>query len=475
VGIGNGKYQVTGVLADRYASNAMRHIWSQEEKILLERKIWIHVLKIQQKLGFKVLDDAISSYERVRDNIDIQRIISREKILKHDVKARIEEFNELAGYESIHIGMTSRDVTESVELFQMRLSLDLIEFKSLTFLRKLGETVHKYIDTPLVSRTHNVPAQVTTLGKRFATWAEELIIAVESIQQIRDRLPFRGIKGAVGTQQDLMDVLGAKAVTLDHEIAQLLGFKKVAESNSQVYPRSYDYQIVAGLVQVSAASTNMTTNIRLMSGHGLVSERFQNEQVGSSAMPHKVNARSSERVNGLGVVLKGFATMISEVSGNQWGEGDVSCSVVRRVALPSAFYAIDAILDTSISIISNLVINEQEINSELVKNLPFLLSSKILMQSVSLGKRREESHKAIKENAIIALKEYQRTGENIFFELVAKDDRLGLSRDFLDDLLVNPVRHAGRAPQQCETILNQISKLTEGINKFNAYNPTEPI
>jgi adenylosuccinate lyase len=475
VGIGNGKYQVTGVLADRYASNAMRHIWSQEEKILLERKIWIHVLKIQQKLGFKVLDDAISSYERVRDNIDIQRIISREKILKHDVKARIEEFNELAGYESIHIGMTSRDVTESVELFQMRLSLDLIEFKSLTFLRKLGETVHKYIDTPLVSRTHNVPAQVTTLGKRFATWAEELIIAVESIQQIRDRLPFRGIKGAVGTQQDLMDVLGAKAVTLDHEIAQLLGFKKVAESNSQVYPRSYDYQIVAGLVQVSAASTNMTTNIRLMSGHGLVSEGFQNEQVGSSAMPHKVNARSSERVNGLGVVLKGFATMISEVSGNQWGEGDVSCSVVRRVALPSAFYAIDAILDTSISIISNLVINEQEINSELVKNLPFLLSSKILMQSVSLGKRREESHKAIKENAIIALKEYQRTGENIFFELVAKDDRLGVSRDFLDDLLVNPVRHAGRAPQQCETILNQISKLTEGINKFNAYNPTEPI
>jgi adenylosuccinate lyase len=371
--------------------------------------------------------------------------------------------------------MTSRDVTESVELFQMRLSLDLIEFKSLTFLRKLGETVHKYIDTPLVSRTHNVPAQVTTLGKRFATWAEELIIAIESIQQIRDRLPFRGIKGAVGTQQDLMDVLGAKAVTLDHEIAQLLGFKKVAESNSQVYPRSYDYQIVAGLVQVSAASTNMTTNIRLMSGHGLVSERFQNEQVGSSAMPHKVNARSSERVNGLGVVLKGFATMISEVSGNQWGEGDVSCSVVRRVALPSAFYAIDAILDTSISIISNLVINEQEINSELVKNLPFLLSSKILMQSVSLGKRREESHKAIKENAIIALKEYQRTGENIFFELVAKDDRLGVSRDFLNDLLVNPVRHAGRAPQQCETILNQISKLTEGINKFNAYNPTEPI
>ena len=466
---------MTGVLADRYASNAMRHIWSQEEKILLERKIWIHVLKIQQKLGFKVLDDAISSYERVRDNIDIQRIISREKILKHDVKARIEEFNELAGYESIHIGMTSRDVTESVELFQMRLSLDLIEFKSLTFLRKLGETVHKYIDTPLVSRTHNVPAQVTTLGKRFATWAEELIIAIESIQQIRDRLPFRGIKGAVGTQQDLMDVLGAKAVTLDHEIAQLLGFKKVAESNSQVYPRSYDYQIVAGLVQVSAASTNMTTNIRLMSGHGLVSERFQNEQVGSSAMPHKVNARSSERVNGLGVVLKGFATMISEVSGNQWGEGDVSCSVVRRVALPSAFYAIDAILDTSISIISNLVINEQEINSELVKNLPFLLSSKILMQSVSLGKRREESHKAIKENAIIALKEYQRTGENIFFELVAKDDRLGVSRDFLNDLLVNPVRHAGRAPQQCETILNQISKLTEGINKFNAYNPTEPI
>lgn len=466
---------MSGVLADRYASQEMRDIWSQENKIILERELWIAILKTQKNLGLQVSDKVISAYEEVKSKVNLTSINSREKVIKHDVKARIDEFNLLAGHESIHIGLTSRDVTENVELLQIKSSLDLIDFKSLAFLHKLGESIESFISIPIVARTHNVPAQVTTLGKRFATWAEELIFAIQHLQQLRNRLALRGIKGAVGTQQDAIDVIGKNVASLDREIAQLLNFNTVSEAVSQIYPRSYDYEVLTSLIQISAAPTNMATTIRLMSGHGLVSESFKEEQVGSSAMPHKVNARSSERVNGLGVVLKGYAAMITQISGNQWNEGDVSCSVVRRVALPDSFYSLDAILDTSINILSNLVINTEAIKSELNETLPFVLSSKILMKAVEQGMGREVAHEAIKAHARNAFAHYQETRVNNFFELVSNDKSLGVSNEFLVDLLINPLQHSGRAQEQCIDIISRVNSLCLGREDILTYLPQEPI
>jgi adenylosuccinate lyase len=210
-----------------------------------------------------------------------------------------------------------------------------------------------------------------------------------------------------------------------------------------------------------------------MSGFGLVSEGLKSDQVGSSAMPHKVNARLSERINGLSIVLKGYALMISEISGNQWNEGDVSCSVVRRVALPDSFYAIDAILDTAISVILSLEVNKDVIARELKVNLPFMLSSKILMISVKAGIGREVAHKIIKEHALIASKNLRHHGENNFFELLSADSRLDLNRESLDELLETPLAFTGDAKGQVERILAEISRILIKREEATSYIPGE--
>jgi adenylosuccinate lyase len=464
---------MSGVLAERYASDQMRKIWSRENKISLERDLWIMVMKAQSSVGFSIDKSVISEYERVKSTIDLIGIDKRERVLKHDVKARIEEFNFLAGHQLIHLGMTSRDLTENVELFQIKTSLEVIEKKALSFLYRLGEKSLSHIDSTLVARTHNVPAQVTTLGKRFATWAEELIFAINHLRELQKRLPLRGIKGAVGTSQDAIDLLGSSQSGIDQEITKALGFETLAISSSQIYPRSIDLEILATLVQLSAAASNMATNIRLMSGNGLVSEGLKSDQVGSSAMPHKVNSRLSERLNGLVVVLKGYALMISEISGNQWNEGDVSCSVVRRVALPDSFYATDAILDTAINIVINLQINEDAISAELKANLPFMLSSKILMLCVKAGIGREEAHEIIKKHALTASTNLRRNGENNFIELVSSDPRLGLDKESLIKLLETPLALTGDAKGQVERILAEVSQLIAGSDEVTSYLPGE--
>jgi adenylosuccinate lyase len=190
---------------------------------------------------------------------------------------------------------------------------------------------------PIVGRSHNVPAQITTLGKRFANVAEELLYAYQRLENLIDNFPIRGLKGPVGTAQDSYDILGANYAILEDSIIESLGFDTKLDSTGQIYPRSFDYDVITSLVLLSAAPSNLATSIRLMVGHDLVSEGFKVGQVGSSAMPHKMNTRSCERINGIASILKGHSVMVGEISGNQWNEGDVSDSVVRRVVIPEAF------------------------------------------------------------------------------------------------------------------------------------------
>ena len=342
------------LLANRYASAAMREIFAPEAKIIAERKLWIAVMRAQSTLGHAISKDVITDYEKVITQVDLASIDAREKKTRHDVKARIEEFNALAGHEAIHAGMTSRDLTENIEALQIRNGLDVVHDKVVTVLARLAERATQYADQPVAGRSHNVPAQITTLGKRFASAAEELLFAYERLTALQDRYPMRGIKGPVGTAQDSIDLLGSTDAhaKLENTIAKELGFNRVLDSTGQIYPRSFDYDVVTTLVQLASSPSSLATSIRLMAGAELVTEGFKAGQVGSSAMPHKMNTRSCERVNGLSVVLRGYASMVSELAGDQWNEGDVSCSVVRRVALPDAFYAIDGLLETTLTVLS---------------------------------------------------------------------------------------------------------------------------
>jgi adenylosuccinate lyase len=468
-----GENKPVSVLADRYASSAMRAIYSPEEKIIAERRLWLAVACTQNKLGHAIPDSVIADYEKVINKVDLASIDAREKQTRHDVKARIEEFNALAGHEAIHAGMTSRDLTENIEALQIKNGLAIVHDKVVAVLAQLADKAAQYSDQAIAGRSHNVPAQITTLGKRFASAAEELLFAYERLVSLQDRYPMRGIKGPVGTSQDSIDLLGSSKAhhSLELAIANDLGFNRVLDSTGQIYPRSFDYDVVTTLVQLAASPSSLATSIRLMAGAELVTEGFKAGQVGSSAMPHKMNTRSCERINGLSVILRGYASMVSELSGDQWNEGDVSCSVVRRVALPDAFYAIDGLLETTLTVLSEFGAFPAVIAAELDRYLPFLATTKILMASVKAGIGREVAHEVIKEHAVkVAL--LMREGKaNTLLEALAADDRLPLDRAALDALISQPIEFTGDARQQIARVVDRIDAITSAHPAAAQYKP----
>ena len=468
-----GENKSVSVLADRYASKAMRAIFAPEEKIIAERRLWLAVARAQNKLGHTIADSVIADYEKVLNKVDLASIDAREKITRHDVKARIEEFNALAGHEAIHAGMTSRDVTENIEALQIKNGLEIVHGKVVAVLAQLGEKAAQYSAQPIAGRSHNVPAQITTLGKRFASAAEELLFAYERLASLQDRYPMRGIKGPVGTAQDSIDLLGSSKShqSLELEIANDLGFNRVLDSTGQIYPRSFDYDVVTTLVQLAASPSSLATSIRLMAGAELVTEGFKDGQVGSSAMPHKMNTRSCERINGLSVILRGYASMVSELAGDQWNEGDVSCSVVRRVALPDAFYAIDGLLETTLTVLNEFGAFPEVIQAELDRYLPFLATTKILMASVKAGVGREVAHEVIKEHAVKAALAMREGKANSLLDALAADARIPLDRKALDALISQPIEFTGDARQQIARVVDRIDAITSAHPAAAQYKP----
>lgn len=461
------------VLANRYASAEMRAIFAPEQKIIAERQLWIAVARAQSQLGHAIDSSVIADYEKVISKVDLASIDAREKITRHDVKARIEEFNALAGHEAIHAGMTSRDLTENIEALQIRNGLSLVHDKVVALLAQLAAKSVQYADQPIAGRSHNVPAQITTLGKRFASAAEELLCAYERLVSLQNRYPMRGIKGPVGTAQDSIDLLGSSDThrTLENQIASELGFDRVLDSTGQVYPRSLDYEVVTTLVQLAASPSSLATSIRLMAGAELVTEGFKEGQVGSSAMPHKMNTRSCERVNGLTVILRGYASMVSELAGNQWNEGDVSCSVVRRVAIADAFYAIDGLLETMLTVLKEFGAFPAVINAELDRYLPFLATTKILMASVKSGVGREIAHEAIKEHAVAAALGMRQGKANTVLDLLAGDSRIPFDRVQLDALIGAPIDFTGDAQAQVARVVARIETITKQFASAASYQP----
>ena len=449
------------VLAGRYASADMVAIWSPEPKIVLERQLWVAVLRAQSELGVDLPDGVVEAYEAVIDNVDLESIAERERVTRHDVKARIEEFNALAGHEHIHKAMTSRDLTENVEQLQIRRALELVRARIVTTLVRLTELAVKYSDTPMAGRSHNVAAQVITLGKRFANAAEELLQAYARVDELITRYPLRGIKGPMGTQQDLLDLLGDadKVDRLEEKVATHLGFDAALQSVGQVYPRSLDLDVVSALLQVAAGPASFCTTLRLMAGNEVVTEGFKEGQVGSSAMPHKMNARSSERVVGFQSILRGHVTMVSSLSGDQWNEGDVSCSVVRRVALPDAFLAIDGMFETFLTVLDEFGAFPAVIERELERYLPFLSTTKLLIAAVKAGAGREEAHEAIKEHAVAVALDMRSSGrtDNDLLARLAADDRIPDTD--LESALTNPLELAGLATQQVSAIERRVNEL----------------
>jgi len=466
---------VPNVLATRYAGSDLAAIWSPENKIVLERRLWIAVLRAQRDLGIEVPDGVVEAYENVVEKVDLDSIAARERVTRHDVKARIEEFSALAGHEHIHKGMTSRDLTENVEQLQVRDSLTLLRDRAVAALARLARLATEHETTVMAGRSHNVAAQATTLGKRFATIADELLIAVERVEELLARYPLRGIKGPMGTAQDMLDLLDGDAdrlADLERRVADHLGFERVLTSVGQVYPRSLDFDVLSAVVQLVAAPSNLATTIRLMAGHELVTEGFVEGQVGSSAMPHKMNTRSCERVNGLAVITRGYLSMVGELAGDQWNEGDVSCSVVRRVALPDAFFAADGLFQTFLTVLDEFGAFPAVIQRELDRYLPFLATTKVLMAAVRRGVGREAGHQAIKQAAVgTALAMRQGQTDNDVFDRLAADERLGLDRARIEALVREPIAFTGVAVAQTQEVCRRVAEVVARHPDAAAYSP----
>lgn len=446
---------IPNILAQRYASQELIELFEPVNRVKMEREFWVEVLKLQIKYGFKVDPNAVKSYSKNIESVDLASIEQRELVTKHDVKARIEEFNSLAGYELIHIGLTSRDLTDNVELIQIKLSLEFIQLKIYNLLNLLAEKIKESKSLYMVGRTHNVPAQVTTMGKKLATFAQELLISYQYLMHEIANLHFRGIKGAIGTKQDLLKIFDLDEIDkIEDELAHIYGFDKVFSSVGQIYPRSQDFSYISRLILICSGINSFATSIRLMSGLGLVKEHFLSDQTGSSAMPHKINPRTSERISGLMMLLRGYSSIASELSGAQWNEGDVSCSVVRRVIVPDSIFAADGIINSIFNILQNLEINKITIENELENHVSFIASSEILMKLVKRGVGREKAHNQIKKIALLS-----NGNQEKFTQDILKIFKNFINREEVYKTLKDYRTLSGSSEIDCETVIKQIKNL----------------
>lgn len=451
------------ILAGRYATDPMKRIWSPEGSAMIERHFQMEIMQVQSELGVDIPAANIADYRRVADSIDLAEMTARERVSQHDVAARISVFNDLAGHQNISEAMTSRDTTDNAEQFQKRLGLELIRGKVVASIGSFSRAAANYAELPITGRSHNVAAQMTTLGKRFATNGEEMMDGHSRFSFHLDNLKLRGIKGAVGTQQDMLDLFDGDedAVDdLDQRVAAFLGFNEVYNSVGQIYPRSEDLAAIQALSHVVGPLSNFATNIRHMMGNGLATESTK-KRFGSNAMPHKVNPRTSERIVGLYGVIGGFEAMIRPKAGEQWMEGDVSDSVLRRIALPGSFNAADGAFEAGLTVLNGFGLFESVISAEVDRNLPFLATTKVLTGSIKRGAQREDTHALISQHARDVVESMRRDSRapNDLLQRLGADDKIPMTIDEIMGAVERPIELTGRANTQVRRFVAQAEKV----------------
>ncbi len=467
------------ILSQRYATQMMNDIFSEKGKALKERTLWLAVLKAQKELGLDVPNKTVTDYEKAKAEIDLELIKEIELRTKHDVKAKIEAFNIASGgHDYLHMGMTSRDLTDNVEQLQIKSAGQLILGKYVSVLRHFLEKAEEYRNIALVARTHHQAAQPTLLGRRFAMWAEELYTHLIDFERYLDNYSLRGIKGAVGTQFNMVNLLGSpeKALLLEKKVAEFLGFKEILYTPGQVYPRSFDYKLISHLATLGSPCESFAKTIRLMAGYELVTEGFVEGQVGSSVMPHKMNTRSTERICAFSHLLKMYSDGASRIAGDQWEEGDVSCSALRRVIIPDAFYASDGLVETTLTVLNQMGPYPAVIEQELDKYMPFLATTSILGIALKHGIGREKAHNIIRKYAIAEALRIREQGsqENKLISLLAQDPEFkeaGITKKELEDPLKDRTLFIGNSHNQIDAIIKKAQPL---MKKYSAHAKYEP-
>ena len=445
-------------LITRYASRAMAALWSPQRKHSTWRKLWVALAEAERDLGLNISDAQIAEMRAKVDDIDFNAARDHEKRLRHDVMAHVHAYGDVApsARPILHLGATSCYVTDNTDLILIREGLGLVRDGLVGAIDALASFAMTWKDLPCLGYTHFQPAQLVTVGKRATLWCGELILDLEEVEHRLSTLKFLGVKGTTGTQASFLALFHgdhAKVEALDRKVAEAFGFSESYAVSGQTYSRKVDAQVVAALAGIGETAHRFGSDLRLLAHERELEEPFESEQIGSSAMAYKRNPMRAERMCSLARFAMGMAAPASQTAATQWLERTLDDSAVRRLFLPQAFLAIDAVLTLYLNVVPGLVVYPFVIARNVAEELPFMATENLMMAAVQGGGDRQDVHERVRTHS-------QAAGARIKGEGAANDlmDRLKADPAFAKiDVasVLDPAKYVGRSPEQVEAFVSE--------------------
>lgn len=454
-------------LEERYSSEEMLFNFSHNNKFRTWRKLWIALAEIEKDLGLDITDEQIAELKANAENIDYDKAAEYEKKFRHDVMAHVHTYGDVAPSAKgiIHLGATSAFVGDNTDLIQIRDGLLILKKKLVNVMKNLADFSIQYKDLPTLGFTHFQPAQLTTVGKRATLWLQSLVLDIEELDFFLETLRFRGVKGTTGTAASFLELFNgdySKVKHLDKELSKRFGFEKVFGVSGQTYDRKIDAKVVALLGNIAQSAHKFTNDLRLLQNLKEIEEPFEKNQIGSSAMAYKRNPMRSERIGALAKYVMSLTTSSAMVASTQWFERTLDDSANKRLTIPQAFLAVDAILLIWNNIMNGIVVYPNRINKHIMEELPFMATEYIIMEEVKAGGDRQEIHEVIRVHSMEASKKVKEEGkENDLIDRILNDDSLKLDKSKLKEVL-DPKNFIGFAPIQTEEfIANEVQPILD--------------
>ena len=454
-------------LEERYSSAEMLFNFSPDNKFQTWRKLWIALAEIEKDLGLDISEEQISQLKEQADNIDYKVAADYEKKFRHDVMAHVHAYGDVAPLAKpiIHLGATSAFVGDNTDLIQIRDGLQILKKQLVNVIKNVSDFALQYKDLPTLGFTHFQPAQLTTVGKRATLWLQSLLLDFEELEFFLETLRFRGVKGTTGTAASFLELFDGdytKVKHLDEELSKRFGFEKVFGVSGQTYDRKIDAKVMALLSNIAQSAHKFTNDLRLLQNLKEIEEPFEKNQIGSSAMAYKRNPMRSERISALAKFVISLQNSSAMVAATQWFERTLDDSANKRLTIPQAFLAVDAILLIWNNIMNGIVVYENRIHKHIMEELPFMATEYIIMEEVKAGGDRQEIHEIIRVHSMEASKKVKMEGkENDLIERILNDDSLKLDKTKLKEVL-DPKNFIGFAPIQTEEFVkNEISPIVE--------------
>lgn len=446
-------------LTTRYASREMQSLFSPSKRYGIWRRLWLALAEAEAELGIDIPEGALAQMREALDDLDLDRAAEYERRFRHDVMAHVHLYGDDAPAAKgiIHLGATSAFVGDNTDLILHRQALDLVRTRVTRCVRKLSDFAREYAALPTLGYTHFQPAQPTTVGKRATLWIQDLLLDLEELDHRIDSVRFRGVRGTTGTQASFLELFEgdhAKVEALDAAVRKKMGFEADYPVSGQTYPRKVDYQVQATLAGVATSVSKMGHDLRLLAHLREVEEPFEEEQIGSSAMPYKRNPMRAERICALARHVIVLAQDPAFTAATQWLERTLDDSANRRLSVPDAFLALDGCLVLLENVAGGLIVNREVVRRNLAEHLPFMATETILMHATSRGGDRQHLHERIRQHSMAAAKRIKEEAAEVdLLERIASDEAFGLTQIDLD-ALVDPRRFVGRAPEQVARFLD---------------------